>query len=567
MSDDSLIVPIDVEALCVGGGMSDAGLRFRGATADFSSLPGQDSEGEWSGKPYIGESIDALPETMPDPGIHLHWALPDALTKAILDEERGLTFPSVPNRWLVVRIVIRADAERHPRPLLRGWVVESDFQHSDPAAATVSVPHQPEDGGQFHRYLGRCIALEDWREGADPGERFGDGRPLTAIGYGDTSFAAYYPNCRNVFGFHDALADLGDFDAASGDRLTYLVAGWFNAPALEPRLDPTPAAHGLAWRASPSPAGPPVRCLASGLIRAIAWNPAETPARPDAPALEIAIGNSQADCVSALLANRPNLLGDEEAVFLLDAVQSGMLTDHVGPDFHVKLDHLLHAASFATVTGETAWQIAASAERALEPRDAPPRTGLAISERLAERLVAVNALESDLARATADLAARRETLVFDWRRFMQVLHATHDETILQLVPDLADIDSRAEFARNLRTLLEAECAALADDAARIGDAPTTDRRIAADRLSIRLRRGTACNSPYRACRCSPVGMRRCDGSEGGAWIAVLGARRPCPPACGRRRPSARPLWRRRQAERRWASAVPAHERIAGGIDP
>ena len=449
MSGESLIVPVDVEAMWIGAAPAELG--HRGATADFSALPGRDADGYLTGKPYIGESIAALRHVTIEPGIHLHWALPDALTKGVADAAGGLAFPPVPTRWLVVRILVRANAAA--APALSGWVVESDFLHADPAVATVSVPHEPEDGEQFHRFLGRRVALAEWRESGDPPTLFG-GRPLTALGYGETSFAAYYPNCRNVFGFHDPLDDLGHFDAGAGDRLAYLVAGWFPDAALEPRLDLAPEAGGPAWSWS-SAGGKPGRIVCSGLIRGIGG---QTQGTAEPAPLEIAIGNTPGDCVSALLAGRPNLSGDPEAIFLLDAAQAGVLADTPAPDFHVTLDHALHATGFSAVSGETVWQVAAA--HAAEPRDAQPRATPPISEALAERLAAVNSLEADFARETAELAARREMLVLDWRRLMQVLHGTADESILQVVPDLVDGDYRTEFSDNLRSLIETECQAL-----------------------------------------------------------------------------------------------------------
>ncbi|CCI29145.1 hypothetical protein MICAH_5520003 [Microcystis aeruginosa PCC 9809] len=55
-------------------------------------------------------------------GIHLHWALPDALTKGIQDSDKKTVFPSVPNRWLVTRTL---NGEK------RQWVVESDYLYRE----------------------------------------------------------------------------------------------------------------------------------------------------------------------------------------------------------------------------------------------------------------------------------------------------------------------------------------------------------------------------------------------------------------------------------------------------
>ncbi|MCP4562446.1 MAG: hypothetical protein GY837_18150 [Bosea sp.] len=471
MTGPSLIVPISVEALCVSADTGAAGPQFRGATAVFSDLPSTDSEGQWSGKPYLGDSVGVLPQSMPEAGIHLHWALPDALTKGRADEAGGLTFPPVPNRWLVVRIVARKDAARHPAPDLRAWVVESDFHDPDPSAATVSVPFEAAEGGQFHRFLGRCVDLAGWSESPGRADRFGNGQALTAVGYGEVSFAAYYPNCRNVFGFHDPLDDLDGLDPAGGDRVSYLVASWFADAGLEPFGATSSTAKGLAWDYADRAGARPGRTICSGMIRGIVWDPSGSDPNGPAKSLEIALGNTETECVSALLARRPGLEGDEHAEFLLDAAQSGMLADHWGADQTVKLEHALHSGAFASLPGETMWQVAptpSAAARSGAPRDEPPEAPVPLSAGLAARVAAVNAQQRAYERACGELASRREALVFDWRRFMQVLYGVQDESAEQAVPELADARQRGRFAQAQREMIEAECAGLGHEAARIG---------------------------------------------------------------------------------------------------
>ncbi len=47
---------------------------------------------------------------------------------------------------------------------------------------------------------------------------------LTAVGYGDPTFASFYPNCLSVFGLHDGGA------APDLSGLTYDVLGWYDEP-------------------------------------------------------------------------------------------------------------------------------------------------------------------------------------------------------------------------------------------------------------------------------------------------------------------------------------------------
>ena len=219
--------------------------------ADFRRLPYFDGERDISsGVPYLSEAI--LSQAFEDqnlhlpPGIHLHWILPQALARGVLrqsedsspphtgkvagknplkSEEQHVRFPRVPNRWLIRRTL--------EGKLQRQWVIESDFisrtlsAGQDPECAT-TYPY-PDDPGQPYRYLGRCLSFEEWRkpethaaaEYLDP-----DKQPLTAVGYGEPSFAAFYPNCASVFGMLDS-----EYASEPPEGLTYELLGWYSDPS------------------------------------------------------------------------------------------------------------------------------------------------------------------------------------------------------------------------------------------------------------------------------------------------------------------------------------------------
>ena len=73
----------------------------------------------------IPGAFDTSVAANPVPGIHLHWALPDALThgkESITGEQ--VEFPLVPNRWLIARFSTLKDK---PWWACKLWVVQSDF--------------------------------------------------------------------------------------------------------------------------------------------------------------------------------------------------------------------------------------------------------------------------------------------------------------------------------------------------------------------------------------------------------------------------------------------------------
>ncbi|MDJ0511075.1 MAG: hypothetical protein QNJ64_17735 [Crocosphaera sp.] len=110
-----VLVPIKIDGLHLQFGSSMAE-----AFAEFRRLP------YFNNKRDINPDIANLSELIVSQafqnknlflkgGIHLHWTLPDALTKEMND----VKFPSVPNRWLVRR----KDDEG-----IMSWVVERVLQ-------------------------------------------------------------------------------------------------------------------------------------------------------------------------------------------------------------------------------------------------------------------------------------------------------------------------------------------------------------------------------------------------------------------------------------------------------
>jgi hypothetical protein len=454
MTSSALVVPIDLEALCVGDS-ADPGLELLGETADFSALPKFGARGVWEGQPYIGDSITSFAKLVPQRGVHLHWALPDALTAGKTGDDGSLTFPAVPNRWLVVRLV----AGQQGAASRAAWIVESDYVSAQDGEGTISIPLHRDGETQLFRYLGRAVGLKGWREGATPGETFGDlyGSPLSAIGYGETTFAAYYPNCRNVFGFHDPLQDLGGYDPGRGDRLSYVVIGWYGDPALDPLGDGAVAAERLRW--SVTKGGDPRRTICCGMLQAIAWRPGERLAQRSAAPLDVVLGNSNVECVSALLASRPELASDADIEFLLNGLQMGLHPDGPRPDQVAQIEEAVHGSAFGTVSGGGQWQVGPVQAPAAAPGDT---NAVSLSVAAATKLDAVNALQRAYDRTHGELTAGRRTLFLDWYRYMRVLHGTDDQGLLGALPKLKDRAERDRFAKSLRSRLQARMGRLND---------------------------------------------------------------------------------------------------------
>lgn len=150
--------------------------------------------------------------TMPAPGIHLHWAMPDALLRG---QESGtqageLEMKELPDRWVVIRALFPVGMER---PLLRGWVIDAKKGSATPLS-------------EFDGTTGDDTSLPNF-------ERL-DG----TVG-GSPLWTASYAASAGRFGFHDALEDLDALRevATKGfdhDAACYVVAGWTSDSSRDP---------------------------------------------------------------------------------------------------------------------------------------------------------------------------------------------------------------------------------------------------------------------------------------------------------------------------------------------
>jgi hypothetical protein len=202
--DPRVLVPILVEALVVrqeGGQWAETLMK---RTPDSGDAVGA---GDLLPQPFSLSSA-ARPK-----GVYLHWALPDALTKGTQNpdttESTGTTdntsnadaiFPAVPDRWLVVRL--SPSQTLADRRAVKGWILQ--------AHDNVATKHD----------------LDQWKETGKPPD--GLQQALTALGWGDISWAGYFDNTENRLSMYDDLAGVEE------GPLAYLVCGWYSDPQLDP---------------------------------------------------------------------------------------------------------------------------------------------------------------------------------------------------------------------------------------------------------------------------------------------------------------------------------------------
>ena len=427
-----LMVPVHLDALVLGESRPVVG-----ALADFTRLPylvgGRDVNSDTG---YLSEAILADPLASQGlrlaAGVHLHWALPDALTRAGSGPD-GMAFPAVPDRWLV----LRGRAGRKGRDA--GWVVESDYLH--PAGATaatgsVAYPVAPGPGQQVppYRYLGRVVPLAGWRAADPAAERL---TGLTAVGYGEPTFAAFYPNCRNVFGLHDGDGPVTD-DALRG--LRYDVLGWYsdggcdylaNLLCSTASGDPLLTLREVArWAvALPADGQVPARMVCYGrLTFAQAGDVSSAP--PAAAPVTVAVGNSGPEALCAYLADaaggtRTRTLATEEQ---LEAMLLAPRLEQGGTDLATRFGQALHEAAFTARSAGSLWTLrpqsapaaanAVSAARRVAASAARPTDLAPVLDRLGHALNELNLAQQAYDRATDEIGSRSEQLFSDWYRYM-----------------------------------------------------------------------------------------------------------------------------------------------------
>lgn len=412
------------------------------------------------------------------PGLHLHWALPDALTTG-RHRDGNTTFPPVPNRWLVRRL-------DHQGALQKSWIVESDFLHpcdsngkpnyqAPPAGTTAWPNNQPitfptkrrqlpnKKPGAAFRYMGRSVILSDWLH--ETGSRAylnqdeNSDYKLTALGYGEPAFAAYYPNCYSVFGFCDVDASLD-----AGSSYEYQVIGWFNEANLDllqakdfanlsndaARYDALQ--HEYKWYVTDADKRKafPQRtvCYAS-----LTLTPNKVKRFEPQGTVDLAIGNTGGEALSALLADdiaAPKQPGEQARKELiedqLEALNVAATLQGVEVDYAAHFDQTRHQRGFRGFAGGNRWEVhpkdsqARSAAAAIKDAVPPPP----LPDTVAHALDALNTAQEAYDMARQEIVELRYQTFCDWHKFLSAFYSSSDD----LKPYREQSDDLAGFIQN-----------------------------------------------------------------------------------------------------------------------
>jgi hypothetical protein len=462
-SERRLWVPINIEALVVEE--KKTGTSWADLTPDFSWFKRRKGLGSQLA-PVLFEE-----KPSPEEGVHLHWALPDALTHgtpgqarataviengvvtevnithggegyrtppkvmftdqadsgaaAVAEIEKGsvlrvivtrggkgyatppmvdieasdvIKFPRIPNRWMVQRIFRKPGRKEVS---IRAWIVESDYRYrTDGKTKADAVTFPILEAPPLFDYIGKTFDYKEWKE-THKAYRI----ELTCLGYGDPAFAAYYPACRGILGFHDPLSDVEE-----NNRLTYLVAGWYSDS--EQDILCHASLEELKWACHPDPVLPE-QTLYHGTIYNVEWRVMESKYRSHVPYIDekncsIAIGNTSPEALAALLAQRLDHPGIET---LLAAFLEDLLSN---PTDSLELPSLLHQNRFGSVTGGRLFSIQ---KKVATDHQGITATDATLPEELERSLEELNALEEEFDRQKRRLDGYRWELYATWYKW------------------------------------------------------------------------------------------------------------------------------------------------------
>ncbi|HEX8741663.1 MAG TPA: hypothetical protein VF712_00880 [Thermoleophilaceae bacterium] len=434
----SLLVPVHLDVWCVNQAVQNAGVVMT-YQAQYENLA------------QLESPIAASTGDLPDVGVHLHWALPDALTHGRkADAASPLAFPLVPNRWLVARF----EATPSGPPNQTAWVVQSDFigtgsqgtspflNPSEPSTMTVAGTTTTFTINQVN--LGTSEPAGTWQE---PGSQ----QFLTATGPANVSFAAYAGFVRDVFAFVD-----GTVPAQGAHTYTYMVVGWYSDPAAADPLrglntfipgvwkdeatwaEQTPAERFEAiladarWAvAGDPPAAPPATSLYHATAVGVQYPPPQQSAAPPVGSEDVvvALGNTSTDALAALVQAYAQLQAKEdpkdaaawtaagsELAGLVQAAMYDLLDVYGTPGGSVLLQQGIEDAWFGSSPGGTAWDAVGATPQAAGDSEATPRLTPGQSAALAKQLAQLNSGQRTLDEARRQLASLQETLYGMWLR-------------------------------------------------------------------------------------------------------------------------------------------------------
>lgn len=284
-------------------------------------------------------------------GVHLHFILPTAFRHGVVNEN-GYSFPTVPNRYVITRMY-----EKDGKIQTKCFVVESDFikdsldedENSEDYSVIPYLKELEKTNAvpRPYRFMGR------WYEADNaPAEGSYLDEELTVIVGGDPMFAAYYPTCRSVFGWYDALEGVPD-----ECELTYFVLGYYGDESKDPFFgvkSPEDFKRVLAsYNFTVDGEDVCSSCVFFGEALNIGWKGKNYPypdMEPPDGETSISFGYTSADAMSAVIAKEfDSPMNKEDFEYNLTKLQYDLLKQQDQEDGNFKIDDEIHRRTFREI--------------------------------------------------------------------------------------------------------------------------------------------------------------------------------------------------------------------------
>jgi hypothetical protein len=326
-----------------------------------------------------------------------------------------IEYLAVPVCWYVLRIFTDYSDLKNPSTKFKAWVVESTHftDKYDEGVDRITIPVKDATSDTFDcLFLGRKSDYKTWLP--DIKENYLE--KLTAVAPGDPMFAAYYPSCKSVFGFHDSLDDI------SSGNITYLVLGWYPDQELDPLNGEVSdelwysCMSQLNWSVADKVTDTPQQILCHGMVYNVAWcgdNGNYKTGIPEATP-EIVWGNNSIEAISTLIASK---LSNEtkDIAKILEAFNYELLSELDYPDGIAKLEEKMHEKTFSSLPGGAQYTISyPSSNENQEAPDAIEQFPGTIGTDLAE----INLAQRQLEDIEAKLASWQWEVYATWYKYI-----------------------------------------------------------------------------------------------------------------------------------------------------
>ncbi len=321
-----------------------------------------------------------------------------------------------------------------------------------------AIGHQP------FRYLGRKMSFREWKDGRNQFDLYTDSYkecldPLTAVGYGEPTFAAFYPNCHSVFGFYD-----DEITVLPSSDLKYTVVGWYdgqesdyfktflqhsrnvyqgnnskpsNADLLEAIKEE------FKWTTQvPNGQKFPEEMLCYGRI---SFAPAANTDNTDKDSgTTIAVGNTSTEALSAYLAQTLDSAHKSIIEDQLECLHLFAGLEHRKLDIGPKFEEARHEKGFNAVNAGILWTIRyeTKSDRKADAAESQARQQVTLPEDIADALNTLNLKQQEYDRALHEIESWQHQIFADWYKYMLCAYPPDDSR-----DDYPDIDEVKHYIK------------------------------------------------------------------------------------------------------------------------